>query len=272
MRSALALALSGRASAHPDTAICMNDLAGVLLERRLKHAEQGEKAEVDLSEVETLSLSCLAALKALGCAPEHAAFLASQHNLAVVQQYRSGGDGSARSGGSEASAAPAAAPAATASPLAALHGEWLIDESVSQNTGALLTYFGAPWLLVQAVLASPTPPMHVQLGSDLLDLKISYPGLFPLVNAYRQRAPSFHKSPFGQQQPCTFTLGLDDSGAPALVLDIPQTRALGLMRITHAMAGARQRVVVRMILEGGQEKVRITRFYDRRAPAGTKGK
>jgi hypothetical protein len=44
------------------------------------------------------------------------------------------------------------------------------------------------------------------------------------------------------------------------------------MRITHAMAGARQRVVVRMILEGGQEKVRITRFYDRRAPAGTKGK
>ena len=265
MRSALAACQPEGASAHPDTAICMNDLAGVLLERRLKHAEQG--AEVDLSEVEALSRSCLAALQTLGCAPEHAATIASQHNLAVVQQYRSGGDSSVRSGGGEAGAAPAA----TASPLAELQGEWLIDESVSQNTGALLTYFGAPWLLVQAVLASPTPPMHVQLGSDLLEVRVTYPGLFPLANVYRQGAPSFHKSPFGQQQPCTFTLGLDDAGAPALVIEIPQTRALGLMRITHAMAGARQRVVVRMILEGA-EKIRITRIYDRRAPAGTKGK
>ncbi len=313
LRTALQLSLSGNASAapSPDTIVCMNDLAGVLLERRLKMAAHGASTALDVTEVEALTLACLTSLQTLGYTASHSAVQSAQRNLVVVRGYAAAGarvDGTgggenaeappseateaplaqvttAAAGDSSAAAAAAAAVAAAAAAvpvaaapvaaapdshaqLRALNGAWLIDEGVSQNTGALLTYFGAPWLLVQAVLASPTPPLHLALTSDCAALRVTYPGLFPLVNSYTLGGPSFHRSPFGGQQAAAFSLGVEDAGAggPALVLEIPQAPALGLMRITHALrSDGRQWVIVRMLV-GGAEKLRITRVYDRAGP------
>ena len=293
LRTALQLSLSAAPSSTAEAVICMNDLAGALLERRLQLVARSEGClALDVAEVEQLAQSCLASLQTLGYKGDHSAIQSAQRNLDVVRGYKAAAEAEAAASAtvtsgaapttqtSGAAAAPAPAPpddaaaaaaaaAASASQalLHALSGEWLIDESISQNTGALLKYFGAPWLLVQAVLASPTPPMHVALGSDLVTLRITYPGLFPLVNTYTAGAPSFHRTPFGGQQPATFRLGSDEAGpgGPALVLDIPQSQALGLMRITHALRGdGRHWVIVRMLVGSSlEEKLRITRVYDR---------
>ena len=273
LRSALALALGGDTTPVQEAVICRNDLAGVLLERRLALAARSDCAELDLAEVEALAEACLQSLQTLGYAADHSALRSAERNLGVVREYKAAAAAAAAAAPAAAPVAPAQAAtpgASDAARLLGLAGAWRIDEAASQNTGALLRYFGAPWLLVQAVLASPTPPLHLTLSADCAALTITYPGLFPLVNSYSARGPSVHKTPFGGQQACTYALGLDDAGpeagAPALVLDIPQAPALGLMRVTHALrSDGRQWVVIRMLL-GGEEKLRITRVYDRTGP------
>jgi hypothetical protein len=243
--------------------ICKNDLANALISRRLSLLEKNECTLLDFSEVEALSNSCLSILKdELRLSPTHSAMLAVEQNLSVVRKYSSrrsstaslsGGGGSG--GGADSSRA--------AAELLALSGHWIIDESASENTERLLKYFGAPWLLIKAVIASPTPPMDVSLSPDLRTLGITYPGLFHVVNTYTLGEPSQHTSPFAGTQGCMYSLGTGEAGQPLLQLEIPQAKNFGVLRITHALEGGRQVVIMKMLL-AGEEKLCIRRIYDKR--------
>jgi len=263
LREALSLCQTHHAASAPDMVICKNDLANALMSRRLSLLEKNECTLLDFSEVEALSNSCLSILKdELRLSPTHSAMLAVEQNLSVVRKYSSrrsstaslsGGGGSG--GGADSSRA--------AAELLALSGHWIIDESASENTERLLKYFGAPWLLIKAVIASPTPPMDVSLSPDLRTLGITYPGLFPVVNTYTLGEPSRHQSPFAGTQGCMYSLGTGEAGQPLLQLEIPQAKNFGVLRITHALEGGRQVVIMKMLL-AGEEKLCIRRIYDKR--------
>lgn len=263
LREALSLCQTHHAASAPDMVICKNDLANALMSRRLSLLEKNECTLLDFSEVEALSNSCLSILKdELRLSPTHSAMLAVEQNLSVVRKYSSrrsstaslsGGGGSG--GGADSSRA--------AAELLALSGHWIIDESASENTERLLKYFGAPWLLIKAVIASPTPPMDVSLSPDLRTLGITYPGLFPVVNTYTLGEASRHKSPFAGTQGCMYSLGTGEAGQPLLQLEIPQAKNFGVLRITHALEGGRQVVIIKMLL-AGEEKLCIRRIYDKR--------
>ena len=257
--------------------ICKNDLANALMSRRLSLLEKNECTLLDFSEVEALSNSCLSILKdELRLSPTHSAMLAVEQNLSVVRKYSSrrsstaslsGGGGSGGGAGSTASLSGGSGGGAdssqAAAELLALSGHWIIDESASENTERLLKYFGAPWLLIKAVIASPTPPMDVSLSPDLRTLGITYPGLFPVVNTYTLGEASRHKSPFAGTQGCMYSLGTGEAGQPLLQLEIPQAKNFGVLRITHALEGGRQVVIIKMLL-AGEEKLCIRRIYDKR--------
>jgi len=144
---------------------------------------------------------------------------------------------------------------------AQLNGEWLIDESVSKNTGDLLTYFGMPWVVAQAVLLSPTPPLIFELNIDST-LSVTYPGLFPLKNEYILGKASKHKSIWSAQD-CECHLGKDEEGSDAVVISVPQDPKLGVMTMTHSVRSGRHCVLITVVLDG-KEMVRIPRVYDRK--------
>ncbi len=147
----------------------------------------------------------------------------------------------------------------TAALAASLSGTWLIDESVSKNTGDLLKYFGMPWLLQQGVLASATPPMEFLMTPEG-DVTIVYPGLFPLKNHYvLGGAKNTHNSMWSKQD-CTVALSKDREGNPAFVITVPQGDK-GDLIISHSLRGTRHHVLILVVLKG-EEKVHIPRFYD----------
>ena len=145
-----------------------------------------------------------------------------------------------------------------------LTGEWLIDESptsISKNTGELLQYFGMPWLVAQAVLLSPTPPLHFTLTAEG-KVRVTYPGLFPLQNDYTIGEKSMHKSVWTNQS-CECQLGKDEEGFDAVVISIPQDEKLGVMHMTHSVRLGRHFVFITVVLNG-KVMVRVPRVYDRK--------
>ena len=147
-----------------------------------------------------------------------------------------------------------------ASLAASLSGHRIIDESVSKNTGDLLTYFGSPWLVKQAVLASATPPMDFLMTPEG-EVTIVYPGLFPLKNAYSLKvgAKNVHNSVWSKQD-CTVSLTTDKEGNLAFLITVPQGDK-GDLLISHSLKGGRHFVLITVVLKG-EEKVNIPRYYD----------
>lgn len=151
---------------------------------------------------------------------------------------------------------PLSDPAALLNPLS---GRWLIDEGASQNMGALLLYFGAPWLLVRAVTAGATPPLVVELLPGAV--RVSYPGTFTLTNTYSFEGPSMHTSAFSRAQPCTLEVTAEPRG---FVVMVPQS-GKGLLKMSHFLRGERCCVAIVVTIADGTEPVRINRVYDRAA-------
>ena len=151
---------------------------------------------------------------------------------------------------------PLSDPAALLNPLS---GRWLIDEGASQNMGALLLYFGAPWLLVRAVTAGATPPLVVELLPGAV--RVSYPGAFTLTNTYSFEGPSMHTSAFSRAQPCTLEVTAEPRG---FVVMVPQG-GKGLLKMSHFLRGERCCVAIVVTVADGTEPVRINRVYDRAA-------
>ncbi len=151
---------------------------------------------------------------------------------------------------------PLSDPAALLNPLS---GRWLIDEGASQNMGALLLYFGAPWLLVRAVTAGATPPLVVELLPGAV--RVSYPGAFTLTNTYSFEGPSMHTSAFSRAQPCTLEVSAEPRG---FVVMVPQG-GKGLLKMSHFLRGERCCVAIVVTVADGTEPVRINRVYDRAA-------
>jgi hypothetical protein len=150
---------------------------------------------------------------------------------------------------------PPPRPAELLRPLA---GKWKMDDAQSQTTAALLRYFGAPWLVVQAVTAGATPPMLLTVEEG--GVRVAFPGPFTLENFYSFFAPSTHTSAFSRAQPCTLEVA---AAPPGFTVAVPQAPGKGTLFMSHALEGGRCVCAIVIRKEDGSEPVRIPRIYDR---------
>ena len=229
----------------PETIIARNNLVGFLMGRgclaSLEEA-RGLAAAVEASLVATLG-------------ERHPAALLGRSNAAAVAAALAALAAPPPSPLPPPRAPPPPDPSALLAPLA---GRWLIDEGASQNTGALLRYFGAPWLVVQAVTAGATPPLVVELLAGAV--RVSYPGAFAINNTYSFSGPSTHASAFSKAQPCALEVTAEP---PGFTVSVPQAPGKGTLLLAHHLRGGRCVCSIVIRKGDGTEPVRIPRVYDR---------
>jgi hypothetical protein len=251
----------------PEAIIARNNFVGFLL-------QTGRIA--DLEEARALAASVEGSLVAtLG--ERHPASRLGRSNAAAVAAAIAAAEAAAEAAAAAPPLPPLPLPLPTAPPLPSpppppppadplallrpLAGRWLIDEGASQDTAELLRYFGAPWLVIKAVVASATPPMVIQVLTERGGgVRVTYPGAFKLQNDYFLLSPSTHSSAFSKAQACTVEASLEP---PGFVVRVPQAPGKGTLILTHALVAGRMVCSIVIRKDDGAEPVRIPRVYDR---------